>query len=66
MGGTRSPALTPTVGVIHRVHDRTPNVGLAAFPAAASRFANLDVLVIGIAHGADGGIALGMNAAQFP
>src|SRR5690606_8121590 len=60
-----APAFPPAVRVVDRVHGTTALVRLAPHPTLAAGLADDDVLVLGVADGADGGVALAMQAAQF-
>ena len=51
--------------VVHRVHGAAALVGLLPEPAAAAGLADHDVLVLGVAHGTQGGVALAVDTAQF-
>ena len=65
MTTTTGPALTTTMGVIHRVHGDTTDLGTTAEPAGASRLTELDVAVLFVPHVTDGCAAVLVNQAHL-
>src|SRR2546422_4809172 len=61
-GGLSLPA---AVRVVHRVHGHPAVVGAPAEPARPARLADGDVLVVEVAHLADGGQALEVDLAHL-
>src|SRR5215472_4294799 len=65
VAGGAGLALTTAVGMVARVHRRTPDRRPDAEPAAASRLAARLVLVLDVTDLADGGLSVDMDAAQL-
>src|SRR5690606_5871869 len=62
---TRRAALATTVGVVDRVHHDAADGRANALPAAAAGLAPVDVRLLGVADGADGGAAADVDHAHF-
>src|SRR5450631_2027185 len=62
---TRGLPLTPTQGVVHRVHGYTPGLGALALPAVPSGLADLDQLGLGVPDHAQSGPAVDGDAAHL-
>lgn len=61
----RALALAAAMGVIAGVHNHAADGGTDAHVTGAAGLTNADVLVVSVAHGADGGFRIHRNLADF-